>query len=155
LDNSRGGGGRLSLIILVSEKPDLVSEKSGKSQGIFVIYGAGNPDGCTDWSEYALFTFRFIRLFMTKRWPVQILIRQHGCTGWSGSTLFDQAIKASIWRKGLNNSFGIQVILLNASSLYYSIPVAQMGGNFNTVVSFNFAGMNVHKNAGNDYFMQM
>jgi hypothetical protein len=32
------------VVILVSEKPDLVSEKSGKSQGIFFIYVAGNPD---------------------------------------------------------------------------------------------------------------
>jgi len=28
---------------LVSEKPNLVSEKSGKSQGILFICGAGNP----------------------------------------------------------------------------------------------------------------
>ena len=38
-----GGGGGLSLVVLVSEKPNLVSEKSGKSQGIFFICGAGNP----------------------------------------------------------------------------------------------------------------
>jgi len=29
---------------LVSEKPDLVCEKSGKSQGILFICGAGNPE---------------------------------------------------------------------------------------------------------------
>jgi len=39
-----GGGGHLSLVVLVSEKPNLVSEKSGKSQGILFICGAGNPD---------------------------------------------------------------------------------------------------------------
>ena len=39
----RGGGGGLSLVVLVSEKPNLVSEKSGKSQGILFICGAGNP----------------------------------------------------------------------------------------------------------------
>ena len=51
LDGCRGGGGRLSLVVLVSEKPNLVSEKpnlvsekSGKSQGILFICGAGNPD---------------------------------------------------------------------------------------------------------------
>jgi len=38
-----GFGGRLSLVVLVSEKPNLVSEKSGKSQGILFINGAGNP----------------------------------------------------------------------------------------------------------------
>jgi len=38
-----GGGGGLSLVVLVSEKPNLVSEKSGKSQGILFICGAGNP----------------------------------------------------------------------------------------------------------------
>jgi len=50
LAGCRGGGGRLSLVVLVSEKPNLVSEKpnlvsekSGKSQGILLIYGAGNP----------------------------------------------------------------------------------------------------------------
>jgi len=43
LDGCRGGGGRLSLVVLVSEKPNLVSEKSGKSQGILFICGAGNP----------------------------------------------------------------------------------------------------------------
>jgi len=32
------------LVVLVSEKPNLVSEKSGKSQGILFICGAGNPD---------------------------------------------------------------------------------------------------------------
>jgi len=44
LDGCRGGGGRLSLVVLVSEKPNLVSEKSGKSQGILFICGAGNPE---------------------------------------------------------------------------------------------------------------
>jgi len=44
LDGCRGGGGCLSLVVLVSEKPNLVSEKSGKSQGILFICGAGNPD---------------------------------------------------------------------------------------------------------------
>ena len=39
----REGGGHLSLVVLVSEKPNLVSEKSGKSQGILFICGAGNP----------------------------------------------------------------------------------------------------------------
>jgi len=34
LDSCRGGGGRLEV---------LVSEKSGKSQGILFICGAGNP----------------------------------------------------------------------------------------------------------------
>jgi len=29
LDGCRGGGGRLSLVVLVSEKPNLVREKSG------------------------------------------------------------------------------------------------------------------------------
>jgi len=43
LDGCRGGGGRLSLVVLVSEKPNLVREKSGKSQGILFICGAGNP----------------------------------------------------------------------------------------------------------------
>jgi len=59
-----GGGGRVSLVVLVNEKPNLVSEKpnlvsekpnlvsekpnlvrekSGKSQGILLICGAGNP----------------------------------------------------------------------------------------------------------------
>ena len=33
----------VSLVVLVSEKPNLVSEKSGKSQGILFICGAGNP----------------------------------------------------------------------------------------------------------------
>ena len=44
------GGGRLSLVVLVSEKPNLVSEKSGKSQGILFICGAGNPatSGCAE-----------------------------------------------------------------------------------------------------------
>ena len=44
LASCRGGGGGLSLVVLVSEKPNLVSEKSGKSQGILFICGAGNPD---------------------------------------------------------------------------------------------------------------
>jgi len=43
LDGCRAGGGRLSLVVLVSEKPYLVREKSGKSQGILFICGAGNP----------------------------------------------------------------------------------------------------------------
>jgi len=43
LAGCRGGGGGLSLVVLVSEKPYLVSEKSGKSQGILFICGAGNP----------------------------------------------------------------------------------------------------------------
>ena len=43
LAGCRGGGGHLSLVVLVSEKPNLVSEKSGKSQGILLICGAGNP----------------------------------------------------------------------------------------------------------------
>jgi len=34
----------LSWVVLVSEKPNLVSEKSGKSQGILFICGPGNPD---------------------------------------------------------------------------------------------------------------
>ena len=41
LAGCRGGGG--GLVVLVSEKPNLVSEKSGKSQGISFICGAGNP----------------------------------------------------------------------------------------------------------------
>jgi len=32
------------LVVLVSEKPNLVSENSGKIQGILFICGAGNPD---------------------------------------------------------------------------------------------------------------
>jgi len=44
LAGCRGGGGGLCLVVLVSEKPNLVSEKSGKSQGILFICGAGNPD---------------------------------------------------------------------------------------------------------------
>jgi len=44
LDGCRGGGGCVSLVVLVSEKPNLVSEKSGKSQGILFICGAGNPE---------------------------------------------------------------------------------------------------------------
>jgi len=43
LAGCRGGGGHLSFVVLVSEKPNLVSEKSGKSQGILFICGAGNP----------------------------------------------------------------------------------------------------------------
>jgi len=43
LAGCRGGGGGLSLVVLVSEKPNLVSEKSGKSQGILFICDAGNP----------------------------------------------------------------------------------------------------------------
>ena len=43
LDGCSGGGGNLSLVVLVSEKPNLVSEKSGKSQGILFICGAGIP----------------------------------------------------------------------------------------------------------------
>jgi len=43
LAGCRGGGGHLSLVVLVSEKPNSVSEKSGKSQGILFICGAGNP----------------------------------------------------------------------------------------------------------------
>jgi len=43
LAGCRGGGGHLKLVVLVSEKPNSVSEKSGKSQGILFIYGAGNP----------------------------------------------------------------------------------------------------------------
>jgi len=39
-----GGGGGGSLVVLVSEKPNLVSDKSGKSQGILFICGAGNPE---------------------------------------------------------------------------------------------------------------
>ena len=42
-DGCRGDGVRLSFVVLVSEKPNLVSEKSGKSQGILFICGAGNP----------------------------------------------------------------------------------------------------------------
>jgi len=44
LAGCRGGGGHLSLVVLVSEKPNSVSEKSGKSQGILFICGAGNPE---------------------------------------------------------------------------------------------------------------
>ena len=44
MDGCREGGGRLSLVLLVSEKPNLVSEMSGKSQGVLYIGGAGNPD---------------------------------------------------------------------------------------------------------------
>jgi len=42
-DCFRGGGSHLSLVVLVSEKLNLVSQKSGKSQGILFICGAGNP----------------------------------------------------------------------------------------------------------------
>jgi len=42
-DGCRGDGVRLSFVVLVSEKPNLVSKKSGKSQGILFICGAGNP----------------------------------------------------------------------------------------------------------------
>jgi len=45
-DGCRGGGSRLSLVVLVSEKLNLVSEKSGKSQGILFICSAGNPAYC-------------------------------------------------------------------------------------------------------------
>jgi len=43
LDSCSGGGGHLSLVVLVSENPNLVSEKSRKGQGILFICGAGNP----------------------------------------------------------------------------------------------------------------
>jgi len=44
-DGCRGGGSHLSLVVLVSEKLNLVSEKSRKkSQGILFICGAVNPD---------------------------------------------------------------------------------------------------------------
>ena len=50
LAGCRGGGGGLSLVVSVSEKPNLVSEKSGKSQGILFICDAGNPVyACTQW----------------------------------------------------------------------------------------------------------
>jgi len=42
LESCTGGGGCLSLVVLVSEKHNLVSDKSGKSQGILFICGAGN-----------------------------------------------------------------------------------------------------------------
>jgi len=42
-DGCMGGGSHLSLVVLVSEKLNLVREKSGKSQGILFICGAGNP----------------------------------------------------------------------------------------------------------------
>jgi len=42
-DGCRGGGSHLSLVVFVSEKLNLVSEKSGKGQGILLICGAGNP----------------------------------------------------------------------------------------------------------------
>jgi len=41
LAGCRGGGGHLSLVV---EKPNSVSEKSGKSQGIIFICVAGNPE---------------------------------------------------------------------------------------------------------------
>jgi len=43
LAGCRAGGGGVSLVVLVSENPNLVREKSGKSQGILFICGAGNP----------------------------------------------------------------------------------------------------------------
>ena len=43
LAGCRGGGGHLSLVVLVSEKPNSISEKSAKFQGILFICGAGNP----------------------------------------------------------------------------------------------------------------
>jgi hypothetical protein len=43
LDSWRWGVGRLSSVVLVSEKTNLVREMSGKSQGILFISGAGNP----------------------------------------------------------------------------------------------------------------
>ena len=43
LASCRGGGGHLSSVVLVSEKPNLVSEKLGKSQEILFICGTGNP----------------------------------------------------------------------------------------------------------------
>jgi len=54
LDGCRGGGGRLSLVVLVSEKSNLVSEKSGKSQGILFICGAGNPGICPEDGNYSV-----------------------------------------------------------------------------------------------------
>jgi len=65
----RGGGGGLSLVVLVSEKPNLVSEKSGKSQGILFICDAGNPDvsyydnvvfSIVIFVKYLCFRFRFV-----------------------------------------------------------------------------------------------
>ena len=43
LDGCRGGGGRKITVVLVSEKYDLVREKSGKSQGILFSQLSGNP----------------------------------------------------------------------------------------------------------------
>jgi len=52
LAGCRGGGGGVSLVVFVSEKPNLVSEKSGKSQGILFICGAGNPGNVYCLSKY-------------------------------------------------------------------------------------------------------
>jgi len=49
----RGGGGGVNLVVLVSEKPNLVSEMSGKSQGILFICGAGNPDYNSNQANYS------------------------------------------------------------------------------------------------------
>ena len=42
LNGCRGGGGRLSLVVLVSEKPNLVREKSGK----FIYLWCWQPCKC-------------------------------------------------------------------------------------------------------------
>jgi hypothetical protein len=48
---------------------------------------------CAIWSGSTSFAFRFIRLFLIKKWTVLIQIRRHGNASWSGSTLISHGIK--------------------------------------------------------------
>jgi len=64
LAGCRGGGGGLSLVVLVSEKPNLVSEKSGKSQGILFICGAGNPGQAMKFGTHEIKWFHCLSLLV-------------------------------------------------------------------------------------------
>jgi uncharacterized membrane protein YdcZ (DUF606 family) len=74
----------MSLTLYSIDTPLLPGQQfRSRSAGTFMMSRSGST----------LFAFLLIRLFLTKKWTVQILIAWHWCAGWSGSTLVTHSLK--------------------------------------------------------------